>query len=36
MVTEDELERYLRLLENPDFTWLVPTMIAVWGRRPPA
>jgi hypothetical protein len=36
MVTEDDLERYLTLLENPDFTWLMPTMIAVWGRRPAA
>ena len=36
MVTEGELERYLALLESPDFAWLMPTMIAVWGRRPAA
>ena len=33
-VAENELERYLDLLENPNFVWLMPTMITVWGRRP--
>ncbi len=36
LVTEHDLERYLELLEHPDFVWLMPTMVAVWGRRPAA
>jgi hypothetical protein len=34
LVADDDLDRYLTLLANPAFVWLMPTMIAVWGRRP--
>jgi SAM-dependent methyltransferase len=34
LVSEQELQRYFALLDDPDFTWLMPIMIAVWGRRP--
>jgi SAM-dependent methyltransferase len=34
LVADDDLERYLTLLATPAFVWLMPTMVAVWGRRP--
>ena len=34
VLSEGELERYLALLEDPGFAWLMPTVVAVWGRRP--
>jgi SAM-dependent methyltransferase len=32
--SEVELAAYLALLDNPDFTWLGPIVMSVWGRRP--
>jgi SAM-dependent methyltransferase len=29
-----ELEDFIALHHDPDFTWLGPTLVAVWGRRP--
>ena len=29
-----ELEGFIALHEDPDFTWLGPVLTAVWGRRP--
>jgi len=34
LVSDQELQRYFALLDDPGFTWLMPIMIAVWGRRP--
>jgi SAM-dependent methyltransferase len=31
---EGELAAYLALLDDPDFTWLGPVVMSVWGRRP--
>jgi hypothetical protein len=31
---EEDLAAYLALLDDPDFTWLGPIVMAVWGRRP--
>lgn len=36
LVSDQELQRYFALLDDPGFTWLMPIMIAVWGRRPRA
>jgi SAM-dependent methyltransferase len=35
-VSAGELETYLGLLDRPDFVWMTPIMMAVWGRRPVA
>jgi hypothetical protein len=29
-----ELEDFIALHHDPNFTWLGPTLVAVWGRRP--
>jgi ubiquinone/menaquinone biosynthesis C-methylase UbiE len=34
-VDEAELERFIVLLEDPDFAFMSPTMVTTWGRRPP-
>ena len=34
VLSEQELERYIGLLADPGFAWLMPTVVAVWGRRP--
>lgn len=33
-LSEPELDRYLALLQDPAVTWMMPTMVAVWARRP--
>jgi 2-polyprenyl-3-methyl-5-hydroxy-6-metoxy-1,4-benzoquinol methylase len=33
-LSEPELERYYALLDNPEVSWLMPTLVAVWGRKP--
>lgn len=32
-LSQEELEDYRALLENPEFRWLSPMSMAVWGRR---
>lgn len=34
-VSEQDLVRCLAVLEDPEFVWTLPTMVAVWGRRSP-
>lgn len=36
LVTAAELERFLALQDDPDAVWLGPTLVSVWGRKPPA
>lgn len=33
-LSEPELERYVALLQDPGVVWMMPTMVAVWGRQP--
>jgi SAM-dependent methyltransferase len=33
-LSEPELERYFALLQDPGATWMMPTIVAAWGRRP--
>jgi hypothetical protein len=33
LLTSAELEDYRSLLDSPEFRWLAPMMISVWGRR---
>jgi SAM-dependent methyltransferase len=33
LLTLAELEDYRALLESPEYRWLAPTMMSVWGRR---
>ncbi len=33
-LSEAELERYFALLQDPDVAWMMPTVVAAWGRRP--
>jgi len=33
LLTPTELEDYCRLLESPEYRWLSPTCMSVWGRR---
>jgi SAM-dependent methyltransferase len=33
-VSEEELDRYAALLENPEVSYLLPLAIAAWGQRP--
>jgi hypothetical protein len=32
-VSEEELDRYAALLENPEVSYLLPLTIAAWGQR---
>lgn len=34
LISTEEFDAYLALLQNPDVIWMEGTMIAVWGRRP--
>ena len=34
LLTLTELEDYRSLLTRPEYRWLAPTMMSVWGRRP--
>jgi SAM-dependent methyltransferase len=34
LLTEDELETYLALLQDTQMVWLTQTQMAAWGRRP--
>jgi hypothetical protein len=36
LVSDQEPQQYLASLDDPGFTWLMPIMIAAWGRRPRA
>jgi SAM-dependent methyltransferase len=33
LLTPAELEDYRSLLDSPEYRWLAPTMMSVWGRR---
>ena len=33
LLTLAELEDYRSLLDSPEYRWLAPTMMSVWGRR---
>jgi hypothetical protein len=33
LLTLAELEDYRSLLASPEYRWLAPTMMSVWGRR---
>jgi hypothetical protein len=33
LLTVEELEAYRNLLESPEYRWLSPVMMSVWGRR---
>jgi hypothetical protein len=32
-LTPEEFHRYRELLEDPEYRWLSPTLMSVWGRR---
>jgi hypothetical protein len=34
LLTQTEVEEYRALLESPDYRWLSPIAMSVWGRRP--
>jgi hypothetical protein len=34
LLTQAELEGYRTLLESPEYRWLSPIAMSVWGRRP--
>jgi hypothetical protein len=34
LVTDEEVERVLALLDDPDFAISSPVMMSAWGRRP--
>ena len=36
LLTPAELEEYRTLLESPEYRWLSPIAMSVWGRRPAA
>ena len=33
-LTQEEFDRYLARLDDPDFTLASPMMLSAWGRRP--
>jgi SAM-dependent methyltransferase len=33
LITEDEIEQFLALFDDPEFVWMPSTSIAAWGRR---
>jgi hypothetical protein len=33
LLTPAELEDYRSLLDSPEYRWLAPTLMSVWGRR---
>jgi hypothetical protein len=32
--SSEELDRFIALFGNPDFVWMGPVLMSVWGRRP--
>jgi SAM-dependent methyltransferase len=36
LITADDLTAFLRVLEDPGFTFAMPLLISAWGRRQPA
>jgi hypothetical protein len=35
LLSRQERREFLALLERPDFVWMGPTIMAVWGQRAP-
>jgi hypothetical protein len=36
LITADDLTTFVRVLDDPAFTFTMPLLISAWGRRPPA
>lgn len=36
LLDEWDVDDFISLLDDPDFVWLAPTIVAAWGRRPNA
>lgn len=34
LLSEWDVEEFIELLDDPDYAWLSPTIVAAWGRRP--